>query len=69
MYTNIDTMYAHQVIDKWLKNNVCLLFPNFLLKAVVEAMHLAMTHIVFELRGLFFLQLLGIAMGTSSAYM
>ena len=69
MYTNIDTSHALEVIEKWLRNNVHQLPANFSLKVVMEAMRLVMTNNVLEFGDLFFLQLLGAAMGTSSAYM
>ena len=67
MYTNIDTNHAIEVISKWLDS---LSLPKrFLLAAVKAAMELAMHNNIFVWGDRCFLQLLGIAMGTSSACM
>ena len=69
MYTNIDTDHALSVISRWLELHQHELPKNFPLKAVLEAMALVMRHNVFEFGDLYFLQLLGTAMGTSAACM
>ena len=71
MYTNIDTKHALEIICKWLDklNRDGLLPRNFPLAAVKEAMALIMLNNVFEWGDLYFLQLLGTAMGTSVACM
>ena len=67
MYTNIDTAHALLVIGIWLDS---LDLPDgFPLKAVKEAMKLVMENNIFEWGDLYFLQLLGTAMGTSAACM
>ena len=69
MYTNIDTTHAIRVISAWLddlNNNVPKGFP---LEAVKEAMILVTRSNLFEYGDIFFLQLLGTAMGTSAACM
>ena len=67
MYTNIDTAHALIVIGAWLDS---LELPDgFPLKAVKEAMKLIMQNNIFEWGDLYFLQLLGTAMGTSCACM
>ena len=67
MYTNIDTDHAILVIGLWLDS---LTLPvGFPLQAVKEAMELVMRNNIFEWGDLYFLQLLGTAMGTSSACM
>ena len=67
MYTNIDTDHAIDVISTWLDS---LELPDgFPLDAVKEAMKLVMRNNVFEWGDCYFLQLLGIAMGTSAACM
>lgn len=71
MYTNIDTDHAILVIGLWLDslqiNNQ--LPPNFPLGAIKEAMELVMRNNIFEWGDMYFLQLLGTAMGTSAACM
>ena len=71
MYNNIDTEHAIEVISWWLddlhaKGKLPLGFP---LEPVKVAMKMIMRNNVFEWGDLFFLQLLGTAMGTSSAVM
>ena len=71
MYTNIDTEHALKVIGEWLDKlrRDGLLPADFPLEAVKEAMALVMQNNVFEWGDLYFLQLLGTAMGTSAACM
>ena len=69
MYTNIDTDHAIDVIGKWLDSLEGRLPPHFPLETVKEAMKLVMRNNVFEYGDLYFLQLLGTAMGTSAACM
>jgi hypothetical protein len=71
MYNNIDTEHAILVITWWLKDldSKNLLPENFPLEAVIEAMTIIMRNNIFEWGDMFFLQLLGTAMGTSSAVM
>ena len=71
MYTNICTVHALEVITKWLEEmeNQERLPPGFPTKAVIEAMGLVMNNNVFMFGDLYFLQLTGTAMGTSSACM
>ena len=71
MYTNIDTAHALEMIGAWLDNllNEGLLPSGFPLAAVKEAMALVMQNNIFEYGDLYFLQLLGTAMGTSAACM
>ena len=67
MYTNIDTAHALLIIGIWLDS---LDLPEgFPLEAVKEAMALVMRNNIFEWGDLYFLQLLGTAMGTSAACM
>ncbi len=69
MYTNIDTTHALDVIGKWLKGlrDNGLLPQGFPLAAVKKSMEIVMTNNLFEWGDLYFLQLLGTAMGTSAA--
>ena len=67
MYTNIDTDHAISVIGLWLDN--VDLPDGFPLGAVKEAMVLVMKNNIFEWGDMYFLQLLGTAMGTSAACM
>ena len=67
MYTNIDTAHALLVIGLWLDS--IDLPEGFPLEAVKEAMALVMKNNIFEWGDLYFLQLLGTAMGTSAACM
>ena len=69
MFNNIDTDHAIHVILKWLDylDEKGLLPDGFNLQAVKEAMVLIMRNNVFEFGNLYFLQLIGTAMGTSSA--
>jgi len=69
MYSNIDTNHAIDVIGKWLDSIVNQLPADFLLKAVKAAMVLVMKNNIFEWGDLYFLQLLGTAMGTSAVCM
>lgn len=71
MYTNIDTDHAIEVITAWLTNlsNTHQLPYGYPLPAVLEAMELVMRNNIFEWGDLYFLQLLGTAMGTSAACM
>jgi hypothetical protein len=71
MYNNIDTEHAIAVISWWLgdlhaRGELPFAFP---LEAVKSAMETIMRNNVFEWGDLYFLQLLGTAMGTSSAVM
>ena len=69
MYNNIDTEHAITVISWWLKDmdEKEQLPANFLLEAVIHAMKIIMRNNIFEWGDLFFLQLIGTAMGTSAA--
>ena len=69
MFNNIDTDHAIHVILKWLDYlDEKGLFPDgFNLQAVKEAIVLIMRNNVFEFGNLYFLQLIGTAMGTSLA--
>jgi hypothetical protein len=71
MYNNIDTAHAITVISWWLNDmdTKDQLPPNFPLEAVIHAMKVIMRNNIFEWGDLYFLQLLGTAMGTSSAVM
>ena len=71
MYTNIDTDHAIEVITQWLRNleQQNLLPVGFPTGAIIEAMELVMRNNLFEWGDMYFLQLLGTAMGTSSACM
>ncbi|KAL7552672.1 hypothetical protein ACHAWF_015901, partial [Thalassiosira exigua] len=69
MYTNIDTDHAIDVIGAWLDSLGDQLPSGFPLEAVKEAMELIMKNNVFSWGDLYFLQLLGTAMGTSAACM
>ena len=67
MYTNIDTDHAIEVITIWLRSlNLPEKYP---LKAVIKAMEIVMRNNIFEWGNMYFLQLLGTAMGTSAACM
>ena len=71
MYTNIDTRHALEVIGKWLDklHREGRLPAGFPLEAVKEAMALIMLNNTFAWGDLYFLQLIGTAMGTSAACM
>lgn len=72
MYTNIDTDHAIEVISEWLDNLATQIYakhPNFPIEAIKEAMELVMRNNIFEWGDMYFLQLLGTAMGTSAACM
>jgi hypothetical protein len=71
MYNNIDTRHALQVISQWIKDlsHRRELPANFPVEAVLDAMALVMRNNLFEWGDLYFLQLVGTAMGTSAAVM
>ncbi|KAL7523138.1 hypothetical protein ACHAWF_000393, partial [Thalassiosira exigua] len=69
MYTNIDTNHAIDVICAWLNSLGNKLPSGFPLDAVKEAMGLIMKNNLFEFGDLYFLQLLGTAIGTSATCM
>ncbi len=69
MYTNINTPHAIQVISLWLDGLADRLPHDFPLEAVKEAMILVMENNIFEWGDMYFIQLLGTAMGTSAACM
>ena len=71
MYNNIKLVHAFRVIFKWLDELMRngLLPDDFLLEAVKQAMVYIMQNNVFGFGTLYFLQLIGSAMGTSSAVM
>ena len=67
MYTNIDTPHALSMISRWL--DTVALPEGFPLEAVKDAMKLVMENNIFQWGDLYFLQMLGTAMGTSAACM
>lgn len=69
MYNNIDTEHAIQVITWWLDELQPDLPQGFPIEAVKFAMEVIMRNNIFEWGDLYFLQLLGTAMGTSAAVM
>lgn len=69
MYTNIDTTHAIQVIGLWLDDLSPKLHSDFPMAAVKDAMRIVMTNNLFQFGSMYFLQLLGTAMGTSAACM
>ena len=71
MYNNIDTRHTLQVISRWIIHlyHRRELPTNFPVEAVLEAMALVMRNNLFEWGDLYFLQLVGTAMGTSAAVM
>ena len=69
MYTNIDTDHAIEVISLWLDSLEGQLPAGFPLEAVKDAMTIVMRYNLFQYGDMYFLQLLGTAMGTSSACM
>ena len=71
MYSNIDTDHAIEVLSWWLRDmyDKNLLPANFPLEAVIDAMTTIMKNNLFEFGDMYFLQLLGTAMGTSAAVM
>ena len=71
MYNNIDTDHAITVITWWIRDleNKNLLPEDFPSNAVISAMTTIMKNNIFEFGDLYFLQLLGTAMGTSAAVM
>ena len=69
MYDNIDTEHAIKVIS-WLLDQLASILPyDFPIEAVKFVMRVIMTTNVFQFGVLYFLQLLGTAMGTSAAVM
>ena len=69
MYHNIDTKHAIKVIS-WLLDELAPNLPDdFPLEAIKPAMYHIMSNNIFQWGVLFFLQLLGTAMGTSAAVM
>ena len=71
MYSNIDTTHAIEVISTWLHDlhRRRELPEGFPLDAILSAMTMIMKNNLFEFGDLCFQQLLGTAMGTSSAVM
>ena len=71
MYNNIFTDHAIEVISWWLNDmhEKDKLPYNFPLDAVLSAMVTIMRNNIFKWGDLYFLQLLGTAMGTSAAVM
>ena len=71
MYNNIDTEHAIRGISWWLKDleEEDSLPANFPIKAVIHAMTIITRNNLFKWAEMYFLQLLGTAMGTSSAVM
>jgi len=71
MYNNINTQHAIEVITWWLRDldSRDELPNNFPLEAILEAMVIIMENNIFEFGDLYFLQLVGTAMGTSAAVM
>ena len=71
MYNNINTDHTIRVIAWWIEDldRRGLLPLGFLVDAVLSAMRIIMKNNLFEFGDLFFLQLLGTAMGTSAAVM
>ena len=69
MYNNIDTDHALEVIGRWLDELEPDLPDDFPLEAVKYAMYYIMKYNVFGWGTLHLLQLVGTAMGTSSAVM
>ena len=71
MYTNIDTDHAIAVINHWLDDlsQKSQLPPGFPLLPLTQALEIVMRNNVFEFGDTRYLQLMGTAMGTSSACM
>ncbi len=71
MYNNIDTEHAIQVITWWLEElGAAGKFPiGFPIEAVKFSMRVIMKNNIFQFGVLYFLQLIGTAMGTSAACM
>ena len=69
MYTNIHMGHTILGIKTWLRSLKYRLQNGFPLEAVIDAMVLVMTNNIFEWGDMYFLQLLGTAMGTSAACM
>ncbi len=69
MYTNIDTTHAILVIRQWLDDLSPKLHSDFPMAAVKDAMKIVMTNNLFQFGSMYFLQLLGTAMGTSAVCM
>lgn len=65
MHTNIDANHAIRVISVWLDS--LTLSEGFPLEMVKEVIALVMCNNIFELGGMYLLQLLATAMGTSAA--
>ena len=69
MYNNIDTDHAIEVIS-WLLDELAPRMPlHYPITAIKEAMVIIMKNHIFEWGELYFLQLIGTAMGTSAAVM
>ena len=68
-YTNMYMRHAILVITEWLKQPRHRLPRGFPLDAIIEAMTLITTNTIFEWGEMYFFQLLGTAMGTSSVCM
>jgi hypothetical protein len=70
MYTNIDTIHALTVIDRFFRNSpTCSHLPVLQRQAIMNAMHLIMTSNLFQFGDTFWKQLTGTAMGTPPAPM
>ena len=69
MYNNIDTKHAIEVITWLLDELKPRMDIDFPINAIKDAMVLIMTNNLFEWGALYFLQLIGTAMGTSAAVM
>jgi hypothetical protein len=71
MYTNIDTEHAILVINQWLNDlsQKVQLPPGFPLIPLKKVLEIVMRNNVFEFGDTRYLQLMGTAMGTSSACM
>lgn len=69
MYNNIDTNHACEVIGSWLDELAPQIGADFPVDAIKTAMNVIMRNNIFEWGDLYFLQLLGTAMGTSAAVM
>ena len=71
MYNNIDTDHACEVIGAWLDELAPQItgIERFPVEAIKDAMSLIMRNNIFEWGSLYFLQLIGTAMGTSAAVM
>ena len=69
MYNNIDTNHDCIAIGTWLDELARLIDKDFPIDAIKVTMHHIMRNNIFEWGTLYFLQLLGTAMGTSAAVM